>query len=121
MDTPVTARSLNGEVTPALFRDNSDCNEGNSSCAFQLEADGFSRKLTARARIDLQAPTHSLEIVVADEIFEDFDPGYSLVPWFAIAGAVGLLGLSGPFSLAVLGTGRLVVGGMARRRHIRAA
>jgi len=70
--TPISAGSLNGELTPALFRDNDACNESNVACPHDLEADGFSVKLTALARV-ARTSTHSIKVAIADEMFESYD------------------------------------------------
>jgi hypothetical protein len=67
---PLSAPSL---PSRALFHDNNTCHEDESlACPFNLEADGFSGKLTARASLRTSG-THTAKIVIADDFLPDID------------------------------------------------
>ncbi len=121
---PINADSVS--ATPALFKNNNVCNEADGVlCPFDLQADGFSVKLTAEAAISLAAPSHSLEIVVGDEVFESYDSWVFLsslrciladpppVPGLGPLGAYGLGGVLSALTCMLLRRHR-----RSRRREI---
>jgi len=116
--TPVHTSSLNGTETPSLFQDNvSNACVEDLTCPYNLEANGFSAKLTATAAITPGA-SHTVKIAIGDSDTLDGDS------WVFVSSLIcgtapppARLALLGPTPVLGLGTALLLLTGIVGRRR----
>lgn len=101
----------------AVFRDNNSCHEDEAlPCPFNLEADGFSGKLTAHAPLT-GSGTHTAKVVIADDFLPDVD-SWIFLRGFACNAEVFArpVPTSGGFGSLGLAAGLLAVASLALSR-----